>query len=47
MIPHNGRVWIVTYATTAAEFDQRLPEFTQSIQTIAFEPDPSAVNSQL
>jgi serine/threonine-protein kinase len=29
-------VWLVTYSTTAAEFDQRLPNFEKSIRTLKF-----------
>lgn len=37
MIPHEGRVWVVTYSTGAKAFEERLKEFTQSIQTIQLE----------
>jgi len=30
--------WIVTYATPASEFEQRLPQFQQSIQTLKLSP---------
>lgn len=38
LIPHQGRMWIVTYSTGAAAFETRLNEFTQSIQTIELAP---------
>ncbi|NEO85154.1 MAG: hypothetical protein F6J87_13030 [Spirulina sp. SIO3F2] len=38
MIPHQGRMWIVTYSTGAEAFETRLNEFTQSIQTIQLAP---------
>lgn len=34
LIQANDTFWIVTYATPAAEFQQRLPQFQQSIQTL-------------
>lgn len=38
MIPHQERMWIVTYSTGAEAFETRLNEFTQSIQTIQLAP---------
>lgn len=38
MIPYDGQMWIITYSTGAEAFEQRLNEFTQSIQTIQFAP---------
>ncbi len=36
-IKTDGTFWIVTYATTADEFDTRLPNFERSIQTLKLE----------
>ncbi len=36
-IKRGDTFWIVTYATTAAEFDNRLPDFERSIQTLKLE----------
>ncbi|NEO27228.1 MAG: hypothetical protein F6K03_10110 [Kamptonema sp. SIO4C4] len=39
MIPQGQQFWIVTYATSADQFADRLPEFEQSIQTVQIEAD--------
>lgn len=38
LIPDGETFWLVTYTTTAAEFNQRLPNFERSIKTFAIEP---------
>ncbi|MDB9313340.1 hypothetical protein PN462_09540 [Spirulina sp. CS-785/01] len=39
MIQQGERFWIVTYATSADQFTDRLPEFEQSIQTVQIDPE--------
>lgn len=36
-VPDEERFWIVIYATTAAQFEQRLPDFEKSIQSFSSE----------
>ncbi len=37
LIPDGNTIWLITYSTTAEEFNQRLPYFEQSIQTFKVE----------
>ncbi len=37
LIPDGNTIWLITYSTTAEEFNQRLPYFEQSIQTFRVE----------